>query len=100
MSSSGGMKFNGVEYDQLRVSFAVPTSGWIPVTLWSKAGRTDDFIFNHLEEGHSQAEAPTPTHPNQSGWLAQRWEKKHAWRRAVDDRISIEHFVLVEKAPS
>ncbi len=49
------------------------------VTLWFRLG-SRGFELNHLEDGHSIAEKPTPKSPSQkSTWGNSEWVSEHAW---------------------
>jgi hypothetical protein len=53
----------------------------VPVTLWSRhKTKTGLFEHNHLEDGHSESNAPNPISEQQkASWGNGKWEKRHGW---------------------
>lgn len=58
-----------------------------PVTLWNKFDHdTKSYQFNHLEDGHSDREAPHAKFPAQTGWTGSKWTKEHAYLN-LDNKV-------------
>lgn len=45
------------------------------VTLWYVVTK-DGLKYNHLEDGHSENDKPTPKFDAQKSWAGQEWKKK------------------------
>jgi len=48
------------------------------ITVWIKLNN-GVYEHNHIEEGHSFNQKPTPKFDSQKSWLNNQWLKKHAY---------------------
>ncbi len=56
-----------------------PEGAATPVTLWFRLG-DKGFEFNHLEDGHTENDKPTPKVSSQtSAWARGVWVRERAW---------------------
>ena len=61
---------------------AGPIGAASKVTLWYRKG-DKGFEFNHIEDGHSSADRPTPKTASQTkSWASGDWVSEHAWLNA------------------
>lgn len=50
------------------------------ITLWFRQDEKGAFQFNHLEDGHSEGDKPTPKVREQAAmWQRGIWLREHAW---------------------
>jgi hypothetical protein len=60
-------------------SVAPPHGASVQVTLWYRKG-DKGYEFNHLEDGHSSNDKPTPkTAAHGKAWASGEWVSEHAW---------------------
>jgi len=58
---------------------STPAGAKSEVTLWFRMNDKGGYDFNHVEDGHCDADTPTPKVPEQAAWKKGKWVKEHAW---------------------
>ncbi len=68
-----------------------------PCTQWYRHDRVHGWQFNHLENGHSKQDKPTPRFPTQEGWKNAQWIRYSCWLTSdVPPRVSLSGIAYPE----
>ena len=55
-----------------------------PVTAWYRLNpHNRQWLFNHIEDGHSVKDKPEPKSQEQAGWKRAQWTKYACWLTAA-----------------